>query len=216
MAFSLFFLLVIMTVQINIVIWNCRGAAKRGFGSFIKDLRNSYKFSMLVLLEPKLSGTKADKVAKSFGFDGEFIIDSDGFVGGVWVFWDSSVWKVDVFYYDKQMVHLKVVGQGGNEWFFSACYARPQRSLKTELWNALKNISGSCHSLWVVAGYFNSVLSDHEIMGAANDRRSYSLFRECVEFCNLLDAGFQGPPYTWRRSNLRERLDRVLVNQQWF
>ena len=196
MAILCFSLKFPMAVHINTVIWNCRGAAKRGFAGLIKDLRKSYSFSILVLLEPKLSGIKADKVSKKFGFDVEYIVDSDGFAGGVWVFWDSSVWKVEVIYSEKQLVHLKVVDKDSSVWFFSACYARPQRSLRAELWNSLKNISGTCYSPWVVAGDFNSVLFDHEVMGAAGGQRSCSLLRDYVEFCNLIDASFQGPPYT--------------------
>ena len=37
----------------------------------------------------------------------------------------------------------------------------------------------------------------------------------CVDFCNLVDAGFQGPSFTWRRSNFKERLDRAFINQRW-
>ena len=91
MAILCFSLKFPMAVHINTVILNCRGAAKQGFVDLIKDFRKSYSFSILVLLVPKLSGIKADKVAKKFGFDGEYRVDSDGFAGSVWVFWDSSV-----------------------------------------------------------------------------------------------------------------------------
>ena len=80
-----------MIIQINAMVWNCRGAGKRCFGRFLKDLRWSYGFAILTLLEPRLSGVRADKVAKKFGFDGEFMVDSDGFAEGFWVFWDSTV-----------------------------------------------------------------------------------------------------------------------------
>ena len=63
---------------------------------------------------------------------------------------------------------------------------------------------------WLVARDFNSVLVDHEI--SSNVHRSYSQFKECVDFFNLIDIGFQGPFFTGRHSNLKERLDRGLVN----
>ena len=53
-----------MIVPINAMVWNCRGAGKRCFGRFLKDLRRSYGFAILVLLEPRLSGVRADKLVK--------------------------------------------------------------------------------------------------------------------------------------------------------
>ena len=77
-------------------------------------------------------------------------------------------------------------------------------------------MSASVNGPWLVAGDFNSVLSDSKIHGARGVRRPYSAFRECIEDYNLLDAGFQGPFFTWKRDNLRERLDRVLMNHNTF
>ena len=50
-----------MAGSINLVVWNCRGVGKRNFEAFVNDLRKSYGFSLLVLLEPKLSGVRADR-----------------------------------------------------------------------------------------------------------------------------------------------------------
>lgn len=36
-----------------------------------------------------------------------------------------------------------------------------------------------------------------------------------LQDCNLLDAGYQGSPYTWRKNYLFQRLDRALINMQW-
>lgn len=40
-------------------------------------------------------------------------------------------------------------------------------------------------------------------------------FCDMILACNLLDAGFQGSPFTWKHGRLFQRLDRVLVNIQW-
>ena len=80
-----------MIGSINLLIWNCCGVEKRNFGAFIRDLRMSYHFTILVLLETKISGFKADKVVRNIGFDGSFRVDTDGYVGAIWVLWDSSI-----------------------------------------------------------------------------------------------------------------------------
>ena len=40
-------------------------------------------------------------------------------------------------------------------------------------------------------------------------------FRDCLAECGLDDMGFIGDPFTWRRSEIRERLDRAVCNVQW-
>ncbi|XP_042012092.1 uncharacterized protein LOC121760500 [Salvia splendens] len=40
-------------------------------------------------------------------------------------------------------------------------------------------------------------------------------FPEMVEDYRLMDLGFDGPPFTWVKNELFERLDRVFVNEQW-
>ena len=72
------------------------------------------------------------------------------------------------------------------------------------------------NSPWPMVGDFNLVLFDYELMGATNGHRCCFAFCECIEYCHLMDVGFQGSPFTWRRLNLRERLDHVLVNQHWY
>ena len=59
---QLFFVYFLMMVQLNIFVWNYRGAGKRSFVSMMKDLRRKYEFSILILLETRISGERADKV----------------------------------------------------------------------------------------------------------------------------------------------------------
>lgn len=52
-------------------------------------------------------------------------------------------------------------------------------------------------------------------MGGSAYQPSCLAFEECLNECNLMDLGFKGPPYTWVRGDLRERLDRVVCNPDW-
>lgn len=74
---------------------------------------------------------------------------------------------------------------------------------------------------WLVVGDFNQVLHAAEKKGGRRQLRS-DLEQLCrtVDECHLIDIGFSGPRFTWSNmredlSNIQERLDRGLCNQQW-
>lgn len=70
-----------------------------------------------------------------------------------------------------------------------------------------------------MCGDFNEILTQNEKWGGRpiNPTRS-SLFRSCINYCNLIDLGFKGAKYTWTNSRINsnglilERLDRCLDN----
>ena len=80
-----------------------RGTVERGkkcFDCFMKDIQRLYRFSILVLLETRLSGYHAEKVVAKLGFDCMFRVNADGFAKGIWAFWDSAFYKLKVLIRD--------------------------------------------------------------------------------------------------------------------
>lgn len=59
------------------------------------------------------------------------------------------------------------------------------------------------------------VMFDHKVGRSSSSHRSCRLFIECVLDCNLFDAGFHGPSFTWHRNSWQEQLDHALMNQDW-
>lgn len=57
----------------NVMCWNCRSTASKGFTTIIKDMKREYKFSFLLLLETHINGRRATNIVKCFGFDGWFL-----------------------------------------------------------------------------------------------------------------------------------------------
>jgi hypothetical protein len=56
----------------------------------------------------------------------------------------------------------------------------------------------------------------HEKEGGNPRPQSYmQSFRQVLIDCHLEDLGFTGDPFTWKRGQIRERLDRVVVNGAW-
>ena len=78
----------------------------------------------------------------------------------------------------------------------------------------MKSFHLSIAGLWLVAGDYNSVVHHDEIMGSSSTNRHCLASVDCIEACSLHDMDFQAL-YTWKRNNLKERLDRVMVNRSW-
>lgn len=70
---------------------------------------------------------------------------------------------------------------------------------------------------WAVVGDFNCILNASEKKGGSPTYRSRDMakFKETVQQCNLIDAGFRGYQFTWRRGQIEVRLDRALINLDW-
>ena len=55
----------------------------------------------------------------------------------------------------------------------------------------------------MIAGDFNEPLMEDDKFGGKAVSVSWSLlFKECLDYCNMIDIGFLGPHFTW--SNRRE------------
>lgn len=72
-------------------IWNRQGAGDEGVVKVIKDFYMHYNFSVLVLIEPQISGMVEDKVISSLNFDGSHGVEASGFSKGIWILWKEWV-----------------------------------------------------------------------------------------------------------------------------
>lgn len=68
----------------NSLIWNFRGAAERNFPSLVKDTMRIYNLDFIDILEPRVSGQRADEIIRRTGLVEGARIDARGFSGGVW------------------------------------------------------------------------------------------------------------------------------------
>ena len=70
--------------------------------------------------------------------------------------------------------------------------------------------------LWVLIGDLNVIARANERRGGAANRSGVSrIFVDWLQQSGLLDLGFVGPRFTWKRGSLYQRLDRALCNTQW-
>lgn len=69
--------------MMNMLVWDCRGAGNKRFPGLIRDYIKMYNLCFLAVLEPRISGTRADNVINKLGFDGIARSNAIGFAGGV-------------------------------------------------------------------------------------------------------------------------------------
>ena len=65
------------------------------------------------------------------------------------------------------------------------------------MWNSLKNVANLHDEPWIIIGNFKEVLAEGDKFGdrAISSNRSL-LFKECLDYYNMIDMGFVGPRFT--------------------
>lgn len=66
----------------------------------------NYKPEVVDVLEPKVSGERADGVIRKLNFNYSFRVEADGFKGVIWLMWKKEG-AVEVLNYNLQFIHLK-------------------------------------------------------------------------------------------------------------
>ncbi|KAI9085740.1 hypothetical protein K1719_032346 [Acacia pycnantha] len=197
------------------------GAASKGVAAVIRDMKKRYKLDMAVILEPRISGRKASKVIRNWGFMHSCRVETEGFSGGIWILWELEGLVVDVLVKDEQFLHCKL-RLGGEEMVFTAVYASPNEHRRSRVWNLLHRIASETEEPWLLAGDFNDIKTPLEQRGGGRIRESRcNRFNSWIQDCSLIDMEANGPFFTWRGpkwdglERVYRRLDRCLCNQKW-
>ncbi|KAL4393983.1 hypothetical protein AHAS_Ahas02G0106500 [Arachis hypogaea] len=163
------------------------------------------------------SGTRGESVRSKFKLDSSFVVEAAGYSGGIWCLCDSSTWKINVLEHTNQIARLKVSNINFDPWLLLAVYGSPQRLTRKHLWNGIRSLSDNINIPWCILGDFNAMLHDYERSGGSNkvERGACFEFQSCLSDCGLVDIGYTGWPFTWRRGNFVERLDRGLTKLNW-
>lgn len=121
-----------------------------------------YSLNFVALLEPRISGDRADQVVNKLGVDGVTRVEATGFSGGIWCLWKSTSISVDVIHSMRFCVHLKINPRSDKPWALTVVYASRQAHLRDLLWEELERFRDQCDLPWCVVGDFNTVMFGHE------------------------------------------------------
>ena len=206
----------------NFLFWNCRGAGNNGFCEVIHDMRRFYHCDILAVVEPRISGDKANKIVEKLNFDSNFRVEANGRSGGLWLMWNKSKINIKIIKSSRHFIHGIVKEGERDSWLFTVVYANPNNELKKQCFKEVAQLVGSIRMSWMVIGDFNEILMASEKVGGARvDNQRIYRFAKWVQDCQLIDLGSKGPKFTWRGGvrngygRVYERLDRCFSNDQW-
>ncbi|XP_015383671.1 uncharacterized protein LOC107176123 [Citrus sinensis] len=174
-----------------------QGATSHSFRQTFKTIIQRYKQAMVVVMEPQISGRKADNFIKASGFARSHRVEAIVFSCRIWLLWRDQ-FDVEITFNHKQFIHLKLQRNNVLISWITTLYASPVPIIRRELWDHLNHLATITNDLWIVGGDFNSIIFQGEKIGG------------------LLRQAFKGPRYTWSRGSLSKRLDRVVCNKAWF
>jgi exonuclease III len=152
------------------------------------------------------------------GFEG---FSSDGFSGGLALFWHESI-CVEVQAMNNRYIDAYVrESPSAPQWRLTCVYGEPRVEDRHLMWDALRNLKNVSNLPWLVFGDFNEALWHEEHM--SNTPRlvnQMEAFREVLFDCNLTGLGFSGILYTYDnkragRANVKVRLDRAVACPAW-
>ncbi|XP_052291725.1 uncharacterized protein LOC127900602 [Citrus sinensis] len=195
--------------------WNVQGAASVDFRRSFRTIVKNYNPSLVVLMEPRISGVKADDFIKKSGFDQSHRVEAVGFAGGIWILWQSYI-EVKVMLNHRQFIHFKICRNNTFMSWVTAVYASPNPMLRRQLWKHMDSIAMSIQGPWLIGEDFNSILYASEKQGGATRNSGVcGNFRQWFDGHRIFDLKFKGPRFTWSRGLLFKRLHRALCNSDW-
>ncbi|GMJ07488.1 hypothetical protein HRI_004418000 [Hibiscus trionum] len=146
-------------MNFKILSWNVQGCGDWRFLPAARQVLRDYKQDLVVFVEPRISGRRADSVIASLGFPNSHRVEAAGFSGGIWLAWYDTI-SVEVLFNHLQFVHFCISGKAdGHSVLATTVYASSSSTGRKHLWPYLRRLTASITAPWVLFGDFNATLS---------------------------------------------------------
>ncbi|KAK8611922.1 hypothetical protein V6N13_131960 [Hibiscus sabdariffa] len=144
-----------------------QGCADLKFLNALRQYLRDNKPDVVGLVEPRISGYKADLIISSLGFPHSHRIEAVGFSGGLWLCWFNTV-SIDILINHFQFLHFRIncVADGCSS-LATLIYASPNATKRKILWLHLRQLASTISQPWLLFGDFNATLSVDDRMGCA-------------------------------------------------
>ncbi|GMJ03751.1 hypothetical protein HRI_004044300 [Hibiscus trionum] len=183
--------------MVKALFWNSQGALDPDFNRYLSLFIRQHDPDVVVLMEPRISGRKADRFIRRHRFLHSYRVEASGFSGGIWLFWNDLV-SMDVFAVSSQFIHALCTDRNSGVKSLVTCvYASPNRLCRNGMWDMLHALAPSSDLPWVIDGDFNAILDSRDRFGGSSRRTGVCRkFGEFMQQENMTDMGFQGPRFT--------------------
>lgn len=62
----------------------------------LMDILQRYQSSMAIVLNPRISGVKVERMIKGFYMGVFFKLNTNAFCRDIWLIWNTSFWKINI------------------------------------------------------------------------------------------------------------------------
>ena len=209
-------------LKMNFLLWNCKGALNPDFKKRVLGMIVNHSPVIMVITKTRVGGDRARKIIEDLPFDGSFVVDTIGYIGGLWLLWKKDEVDISMLSFTEQEIHATMkVCSNKLSWLLSSIYASPRIVKRKILWSNVSQVAQLHNMSWLLLGDFNEVLTGEDKFGGRSINLNRALdFKDCLDTCNLLDLGFSGPKYIWLNWRqltdlILERIDRCFANPFW-
>lgn len=195
------------------LIWNIRGTGGPQKTDYLKRVVQENKIEFLALLEPKKKTKHLRNIAIKLQFPHFKHFESEN--KHIWILWKDQV-TAETIAIHTQHITLNIKTTDFS-FIFTVIYASYECDVRLSLWNSLLELDIG-NKPWIIGGDFNTIIDQSEKKGGRPySRKAMEEFQEFISDAGLLDAGYEGEPYTWCSNEVSQRrtwirLDRVLNN----
>lgn len=202
----------------SVLFWNVRGIGNKATVRSLAQHIKEHKIYLVAISEPRIKISRASQVARRI--DLTSVIGNNGEFSKIWLFHSPEL-CIEVVESHLQYLTVAYKENSSIIMFLTIVYASCNADGRRVLFDSLMGFSQNVNVPWLIGGDFNCVVTPEEKMGG-NLSLSSSMtdFQGFISAVGLTDVGFIGPKFTWTNnqigaSNIRARLDRVLVNPLW-
>ena len=204
----------------NLLIWNARGLNSRARRNVVRQLVEEQWVSLVSIQETKLDSCDHTIIRDMLGSDFDFFdLPVSHTCGGIVLAWNRCFWLASSPVYKEFSLTARLTLLAtGDSWWITVVYGPQGDQAKIRFLEELRSIRQVCPDTWMICGDFNIIYKAEDKNNGRLHRRMMGRFRRLINDLALQDLCLKGRHFTWsseRDSPTLERLDRVLVSDDW-